>query len=219
MKPSNLKSPNPSLAQVILVFLQYRSPQLLVVFSMLTVGLRLWLGHFSYWDLCVIAGALLIQPFVEWLIHVFILHFRPRTILGHQFDLHVARKHRAHHRSPWQLDLVFIPLRTGFLGLILFGLLYYLLMPTPELFLTAMSWVLLMTLTYEWIHYLTHTSYRPRSPFYRRRWQIHRLHHFKNEHYWMGVTGHLGDHVLGTFPQEPNAVQTSPTCRTLGVEE
>ena len=42
----------------------------------------------------------------------------------------------------------------------------------------------------------------------------HRLHHFKNEHYWMGVTMHLGDRVLGTLAS-PKEVPTSPTCRDL----
>jgi hypothetical protein len=48
-------------------------------------------------------------------------------------------------------------------------------------------------------------------------WRYHRLHHFKNEHYWQGVTMHLGDRVLGTLPDHTK-VPTSPTCRTLGVE-
>ncbi len=218
MRPDNLKTPDPSLSQVILVFLQYRSPQLLLAVTTLCIGLRVWLGHFSYWDLAVIAGALLLQPFIEWLIHVFILHFRPRTILGLNIDLHAAQKHRAHHRSPWQLDLVFIPLQTGFIGLAVLAVVYYLLMPSPELFMTGMSWAVLMALSYEWIHYLTHTSYRPRTAFYRRRWQLHRLHHFKNEHYWMGVTGHLGDQVLGTLPAKPTDVPTSTTVRTLGID-
>src|SRR5205807_1541058 len=42
----------------------------------------------------------------------------------------------------------------------------------------------------------------------------HRLHHYKNEKYWFGVTVHLADHVLRTFPQR-DAVETSPTARTL----
>jgi len=219
MRPSNLKTPDPSLAQVILVFLQYRSPQLLLTIASLCIGLRIWLGHFSYWDLAVIAPALLLQPFVEWLIHVFVLHFRPRSLFGLRLDLHAARKHRAHHRSPWQLDYVFIPIRTGFIGLAILAAMFYLAMPSLELFLTGLSWGVLMALSYEWIHYLIHTSYRPRTPFYRRRWKIHRLHHFKNEHFWMGVTGHLGDQVLGTLPSRPTEVVTSKTCRTLGVDD
>ena len=44
----------------------------------------------------------------------------------------------------------------------------------------------------------------------------HRMHHDKNEHYWFGITSHLGDRVLRTY-HDRQAVETSPTCRTLGV--
>lgn len=41
------------------------------------------------------------------------------------------------------------------------------------------------------------------------------LHHFRNERYWFGITTHLADHVLGTFPAK-EAVPVSSTCGTLG---
>ncbi|HMC69660.1 MAG TPA: fatty acid hydroxylase family protein, partial [Mycobacteriales bacterium] len=68
--------------------------------------------------------------------------------------------------------------------------------------------------TYEWTHFLIHSTYVPRSRYYRYIWRAHRLHHYKNEKYWFGVTVHLADHVLRTFPQR-DAVETSPTARTL----
>ena len=46
--------------------------------------------------------------------------------------------------------------------------------------------------------------------------RAHRLHHYRNENYWMGVTNHLGDHVLGTFPNKDD-VPVSPTAKTLGI--
>ena len=48
-------------------------------------------------------------------------------------------------------------------------------------------------------------------------WRAHRLHHFRNEHYWFGVTMHLADHVLSTYPGKLD-VELSPTARTLGVD-
>ena len=74
-----------------------------------------------------------------------------------------------------------------------------------------------MLLTYEWTHFLIHTAYKPKRRYYRYIWRAHRLHHFKNEHFWMGVTVHLADHVLGTFPQK-SEVENSPTARTLGID-
>jgi sterol desaturase/sphingolipid hydroxylase (fatty acid hydroxylase superfamily) len=68
---------------------------------------------------------------------------------------------------------------------------------------------------YEWCHFLIHTPYRPRGWYYRSIWRGHRLHHFKNEHYWFGVTSTLGDHLLRTAPEQ-STVKKSGTARTLG---
>jgi hypothetical protein len=65
------------------------------------------------------------------------------------------------------------------------------------------------------MHFLIHTAYRPRTPIYRSIWQNHRLHHFKNEHYWHGITQNISDRVLGTNPDQRN-VPRSETARTLG---
>ncbi|MDX2168661.1 MAG: fatty acid hydroxylase family protein, partial [Deltaproteobacteria bacterium] len=50
---------------------------------------------------------------------------------------------------------------------------------------------------------------------YQRLWRNHRLHHFKNEHYWFGVTMLSGDRLLRTAPAVKD-VETSPTARNLG---
>ena len=72
-----------------------------------------------------------------------------------------------------------------------------------------------MLLTYEWTHHLIHSSYRPRHRYYRSIWRAHRLHHYRNERYWFGVTVNLADHVLRTFPAR-DEVPLSPTARSLG---
>ena len=66
------------------------------------------------------------------------------------------------------------------------------------------------------MHYLVHTRYTPRSARYQRLWRNHRLHHFKNEHYWFGVTMLSADRLLRTAP-DPESVERSETARTLGV--
>ena len=109
------------------------------------------------------------------------------------------------------------PRRAGYVGFAILIAAWYLAMPTIPLFTTAVLGSVLMGFAYEWIHYLTHTAYRPRTRLYRHLWRLHRLHHFKNEHYWQGVTTHLADRVLGTLPDH-HKVPTSATCRTLGVD-
>jgi hypothetical protein len=71
-----------------------------------------------------------------------------------------------------------------------------------------------MVFVYEWTHFLIHTAYRPRSRAYKTIWRNHRLHHFKNEHFWHGITNNLSDRVLGTNP-EAREVPKSRTARTL----
>src|SRR5436305_1149196 len=67
---------------------------------------------------------------------------------------------------------------------------------------------------YEWTHFLIHTAVRPRSRYYRSIWRNHRLHHFKNEHYWHGITNTVSDRALGTF-RDHREVRRSATARTL----
>ena len=196
-----------------------RQPTARIISAVLAAALagRALLGGWSWWELVVPAVVVALEPFTEWAIHVFLLHFRPRTIAGRRIDPLVARKHRAHHADPRDLDLVFVPIPVlvGSLAVAVVGFLA--LAPTLGRALTGIASVTAMLLVYEWTHYLIHTSYRPRTRAYRYVWRAHRLHHFRNEHYWFGVTVHLADHVLGTFPGK-DAVPASPTARTLGVE-
>lgn len=216
-EPKSELGPGPSLWTTLRVFFGFPSPRSFLVALPILIAARLYLGDFSWWDLAVVPLILALEPFAEWLIHVYILHFKPKHVLGRVLDLQVAQFHRAHHRDPWKLDVVFIPRRAGYVGLILLMAGWYSVMPTLPLFTTAVLGSVLMAFVYEWIHYLTHTAYRPRTRLYRHLWRLHRLHHFKNEHYWQGVTTHLADRVLGTLPDHTK-VPTSPTCRTLGVE-
>ena len=66
----------------------------------------------------------------------------------------------------------------------------------------------------EWTHYLIHTAYVPRSRAYRAVWRNHRLHHFKNENYWHGITNTFADRALGALPDQ-RGVPRSRTARTL----
>lgn len=181
------------------------------------LALRVVLGGWTRWDAVVVAALIAVEPFVEWMIHVFILHFKPRKIFGRYIDPHVSRKHRAHHSDPRKVEWIFVPMPVLTRAVPVILLVYILLFPTFRLGVTASATGLGILLTYEWTHYLIHSRYKPRSRIYRYIWRAHRLHHYKNEKYWFGVTMHAADHVLGTFPAK-DEVETSPTCRTLGVE-
>ncbi len=184
-----------------------------VVFAAVLVT-RVALGGWIWRDFVVMGAILAAEPFTEWVIHVYVLHMRPREIAGRHIDPLVARKHRAHHRDPTDLDLVFVPLPVIVLALVVgFGL-PLVLAPTVRVALSASLAGFGMLLAYEWTHYLIHTRYKPKTAFYRKLWRAHRWHHYRNEHYWFGVTMHLGDRVLRTYPDK-DAVELSPTARDL----
>jgi sterol desaturase/sphingolipid hydroxylase (fatty acid hydroxylase superfamily) len=205
-------------------FARFRSPQVLVAFLTAFLALRIAVGDWSWLDLAVAVGLIAFQPFTEWLIHVALLHSKPRRLGPLTIDLPTARYHRWHHREPKLLDAVLIPgwLIAGFL-LPVMGIMWLASWPWTlaggdhlALWLTLMVVSALLTMTYEWSHFLIHTPYRPRSRYYRTIWRSHRLHHFKNEHYWFGVSSDAADRVLGTNPDH-RTVPRSETVKTLGI--
>jgi len=205
-----------TLAAALRRFVTHASPRFLLTALAITLAARIATGAWSAADAIAVGLILALWPLQEWLIHVFMLHFEPITLFGRTLDFEVPRSHRVHHRRPWDLDILFIPLQGYFIGIPPLVLLAFGLLPTSGLALTAVGFYLLLTLRYEWTHFLVHTRYRPRSRHYRRLWRNHRLHHCKNEHYWYGVSMLSADTLLGTAP-ELTAVETSPTCRSLGI--
>jgi len=176
---------------------------------------RIVIGDWQWTDALVPVAMVAVFPFFEWVVHVVILHWRPRAVGVMRVDPLLARKHREHHADPRRVDLIFIPWRAQLWvqpGSIAIALLAF---PRPALGLTFLSFLAVLGLAYEWTHYLVHTDYKPRSAAYRAVWRNHRLHHFKNERYWFTVTSAgTADRVLGTYP-DPATVPTSPTAKNL----
>jgi len=205
-------------------FLRFRSPRVLAAFLMAIVAARLMVGGWSWLDLAIAALLIALQPFTEWFIHVTLLHSKPHRLGPISIDLPSARMHRWHHRNPTVLEAVLIPgsLIAGFL-LPVMAAMWLLSWPWVlfggshlALWLTLMTVSCLLVGTYEWCHFIIHTPYRPKSRYYRSIWRSHRLHHFKNEHYWFGVSSDVADRVLGTHPDQ-RTVPKSPTVKTLEI--
>jgi hypothetical protein len=196
------------------VFAAHASPRILSVALAAALTARVAVGDWSAWDVVPAAATIAYWPIQEWLIHVFVLHRRPTTWSGRTIDFRVPRKHRAHHRDPWRLDLLFIPLHSYVYTLPLLVGLWFAATPSTPLALTGIVAHLAGAVHYEWVHFLAHTRVVPPLRYLKRLVRNHRLHHFKNEHYWFGVTRLGGDRLLGTAPR-PADVPTSPTARSL----
>jgi hypothetical protein len=202
-----------------------RSPRILAALVLATLALRIALGDWALSDLAALAAMVAIYPFGEWAIHVYLLHLPPFRLRGRSRELATSKSHRQHHERPDRMGLILLgPVEVALLG----GLAVPLVLAAGALvvwplagalavepFVTAALTGYVLIGVYEWTHFLIHTAHRPRSGFYRSVWRTHRLHHFKNEHYWHGITNTVADRVLGTFPDHRD-IERSATARTLG---
>lgn len=200
-------------------FVRHPSPWILVATLLAALAARITNGDWAIGDLIVPPLMLALFPFLEWMIHIVILHWRPRRVAGITLDPLLARKHRAHHVQPRDIPLVFIPWQSLLWVLPLAVATAVLVIPATGAGLgrglTFLVWLSVLGLCYEWCHYLVHTDYKPKTGLYRSIWRNHRRHHFKNEHYWFTVTSSgTADRLLGTYP-DPATVPTSPTAKNL----
>ncbi|MGE5747572.1 MAG: sterol desaturase family protein [Solirubrobacterales bacterium] len=213
-----------SLGQARREFLRKESPCVLGAGILALVLLRTVAGDLTWRDGVAVAAMLAVYPFGEWAIHVYLLHARPIKVRGREFETVAARAHRAHHGDPNDLDMVLlywwqaaflmvfaVPLTVG-LGALIAAVAAG-SVPLGALLSGAIAGFF-MILVYEWTHFLIHTAYVPRTRAYKTIWRNHRLHHFKNEDFWHGITNNLSDRVLGTNPDQ-REVPKSRTARTL----
>ena len=137
-----------------------------------------------------------------------------------------AREHRAHHRNPGVLDGVLLPVYGVLVFAPMIALVDWavsfpiaLILGGPRLAYATTGVVagFAILAAYEWTHFLIHTPYRPRRRYFRAIWRNHRLHHFKNERYWFGVTSTVGDRLIGTLPDQ-RTIARSTTARSLHTE-
>ncbi|MDV3126358.1 sterol desaturase family protein [Mycobacterium sp. 21AC1] len=196
-------------------FVRHPSPWMIGATLLVAVSARILVGDWQLTDALVPLVMLALFPFFEWIVHVFILHWRPKVLGPVTIDPLLAREHRRHHVDPRTVALIFIPWLALLWVLPVAVAIALLAFPRVGLGLTYLSFLTMLGMGYEWCHYLIHSDYKPRSAAYRAIWRNHRRHHYKNEHYWFTVTSSgTADRVLGTCP-DPATVPSSPTARDL----
>jgi hypothetical protein len=213
-----------TLAEARREFAHKRSPWMLAGAIVVAAAVRIAIGDFSWRDAVAVAAMLVVYPFGEWAIHVYLLHMKPFEVAGRRVEPPAARDHREHHEQPNDVSLILLAEKelaqllllavpaTVALGALAVGLLAG-PVPVGPLVSAALAGYCAI-FVYEWTHFLIHTAHRPRSRYYRAIWRNHRLHHFKNEHFWHGITNNVSDRVLGTNPKQ-SFVPRSRTARTL----
>lgn len=202
-------------ATALRVYAGHPSTLLIAAFVAVFGGWRLALGDFGLGDALLALAILAYFPVNEWLIHVVMLHWKPRTVLGRTVDFYLPQTHRRHHADPWNLKWVFIPRHVHAWTAPSALLILWLLWPWKELALTGLTTYLLLGLHYEWVHFLAHIPWCPQNrllgPYYQRRVREHRYHHFRNENYWWGVSMGLGDRLFGTAPAVEDTTRSGTT--------
>ena len=212
MRTADIKTPREAWS----AFSRKTAPRMMAVAIAIVFAVRIGIGDFSWRDAVAVAAMLVIYPFGEWAIHVYLLHSK--------LDLVSTRSHMQHHADPYDLNLInFGPMEAlaillvaAPLGVAL-GAGVIALFPGPlplAPLVTMLLTAYLLIVFYEWIHFLIHTSHVPKSRYYKRVWRNHRLHHFKNEHYWHGITNTISDTVLGTNPDQ-RTIKRSSTARAI----
>lgn len=196
-------------------FIRHPSPWLIGLTLLAALTGRFVVGDWQLTDALVPAVMLAVFPVFEWIVHVTVLHWRPRKLGPIPIDSELARKHREHHVDPRDIPLIFIPTKTLVVLIVVLVALAVLAFPRLGLGLTFLLTITVLGLGYEWTHYLIHTDYKPKHALYRAIWRNHRHHHYKNEHYWFTVTtSGTADRLFGTAP-DPANTPTSPTARRL----
>lgn len=209
------------------LFRRFWSPRMMMIGLSIAVAARLTLVDPvpARWDLVAVLIVAALIPFVEWFIHLVVLHARPRRFGGLRLD--PGAGHRQHHLNPasvnWVLlrgvdAVLFQVINAGVVVVVVGGPLWLVGAPLAGPILTGVVASVSGLLHYEWSHFLFHTAYRPRSRYYRRLKSNHRLHHWRNERYWLGITTNAADRLLGTYPASRSAVPLSTTAKTLGID-
>jgi sterol desaturase/sphingolipid hydroxylase (fatty acid hydroxylase superfamily) len=194
---------------MLLTFFRHGSVALLVVG--VAVEIVAWAeGVIAPQPLMIVVGAVLFY-LTEYGMHRFAFHAPPLPWPPLRRLQH--RLHYDHHVEPDRLDLLFLPawflvpnlaVTTGILAA-LFGM---------QAAVSALLGIMLAILHYEWVHYVAHIPYQPRTRLGRWIKQYHLRHHFISEKHWFGVSNPTLDTVFGTF-RGPGAAERSATTRRL----
>jgi hypothetical protein len=183
----------------------------LLLLAVLTIAALAIAGAAPLYPWWVVGGVALFY-LSEYGWHRFIFHAPPSNLPW--LRRMQNRLHYDHHVEPSRLDLLFLPAWFLVPNLSITFLIAWALLGDWQWALSLIMGAMLGLFHYEWVHYIAHTPYRPYTRFGRWMKKYHLWHHFKNEHFWYGVSNPVLDVVHRTYRQ-PEAVARSTTVREL----
>jgi hypothetical protein len=184
--------------------------------------------HGSNAALGVLIVAVAVMDFLSWRVHPWFLVLGAGLFFVSEYGFHryafhappgrglilklQRRLHYDHHVDPARLDLLFLPLWFVIPNLAVTAAAAWLVWPSWAAVGALLAGTSAAILYYEWVHYVAHIPYRPRTRWGRWVKKYHLWHHFKNEGYWFGVTNPAGDLVMRSY-RRVDEVGASGTTR------
>lgn len=200
-------------------FLDWPSPWILYAAIVASINFAIFVFiryDWTWWALLGPAIVIVMQPFLEWVLHIIVLHDKPRKVGPWTFDTVVAKDHRIHHLDPREMKYIFIPTRWVFylittVALIaVFNWIHF----GPAVSATVAVTQSIMALVYEWTHFWIHQDVPAQNRYAKLVKRNHRNHHYRNSTYWLGVTSDVGDRVFRTAP-DPKTVEVVEYAKDL----
>ena len=183
-----------------------------VLFAVLAAGAAAFAAHglaFSWLAACIGAALFLGS---EYSTHRFLFHARPSNIEWVRNLQH--RLHYDHHIDPPKLELLFLPLWFVIPIAALYFVLYLAAVRNVDIAASLLFGTLFGLAFYEWVHYVAHVPFVPKTAMGRYMKKYHLWHHFKNEHLWYGVTNPSMDYAMRTY-RPVDTVERSTTVREI----
>lgn len=187
-----------SLPEIAQSFFSFGSPRLLGTQLAIALAIRPFLGPPRAADAIALAGVLAYWPFQEWFLHKYVLHFEPVRVGRFVIDLPPARAHARHHETPHDLGQALLPGWTIAVLIPVHLLFWKLVAPTRAVACTGVICLGAAALAYEWIHFVTHTGYRPKTRWFQEVKRRHLAHHYRDERRWFAFVVPAIDDWLGT---------------------
>lgn len=145
----------------------------------------------------------------EYTTHRFMLHAPPQR---NAFVLRLQhRLHYDHHVDPNELGLLFLPVWFVIPVAALTLAIYLAVTRDWSTSAALLLGSVLGLLWYEWVHYVAHIPFVPKTPFGRYIKKYHLRHHFKNERLWFGVTNPSMDFVGRSYARVDEAERSGST--------
>lgn len=148
----------------------------------------------------------------EYSTHRFLFHAKPSSIPWVLKLQH--RLHYDHHIDPPKLELLFLPLWFVIPTTLLYFVVYMAITRNLAMTMSLVFGSILALTFYEWVHYVAHVPFVPVTPFGKYMKKYHLWHHFKNEHFWFGVTSPVMDYAGNSY-RSVDDVERSTTVREI----